>query len=260
MKIKEDILSKASETLMELLAIQDSLVRTRDALRTYEDECKRGQITLPKFLVARRAELTAAAIKSFSMQFPHVTAMISDGRNSDAGMFRLHDGVYKMGQMTQKLQGCQYMVKVDAECLAIRELANKATADFIVFIITQYGLSQTDQHVFLSVSEYCDRAGITPEVFYGSQLNLLESTGETVYGYESISPYRDDLMDIDATFVAECEENNFPLSEDICQDIIAGTLSMVEARGKLQSWMEQLEQHEVKDITLSNMVQRLNLG
>lgn len=260
MKIKEDTLPKAKEVLSELISIQQSLYRMREALCPFDADAKQTYGSLPKFLVARRAVLQSYAIKGFSVQYPHVNLMISDGMNDDAGMFRLHDGVYKLGQAMQALQACKFMVKTDAECMDIHTYVSKSLADFTVFVITQYGLADTDEYVLLSVSDYCGREGMTPEVFYGSQLTLLEATGESVYGYESISPYKDDLLDIDATFVAECEEANFPLTDTVSKAIISGELPIAEARGQLQTWLEQMEQKEVKGITLRNMVQKMNLG
>lgn len=260
MKIKEDTLPKAKEVLIELLDIQQSLYGMKMALHPFNAETKATYGSLPKFMAARRASLQASAIKGFSVQYPHVNIMISDGMNDDAGMFRLHDGVYKLGQAMQRLQACKFMVKTDAECDEIADLVNKSLADFVVFVITQYGLSDTDNYVLLSVSDHCGKEGMSPEVFFGSQLTLLEATGETVYGYESISPYRDDLLDIDATFVAECEDANFPLVESVCKDLISGKLPIAEARGQLQTWLEQMEQKEVEGLTLRNMVQKMNLG
>lgn len=260
MKIHEDTIPNAKEVLGELMELQGKLHGTFKALRSFGPEEKATYGSLPKFFVGRRAELMSFAIDGFSMQYAHVNDILRNGRSSNDSGVRLNDGIYKLGLLVNRLRDVKFMVTSDNDCKELRDLAARTLGDFVVYIITQFGLSHCDEFLYLSVQDYCAKSGISGDIFYGAELTLLDEIGESVYGYESISPYRDDLMDIDAGFVAECEDAAFPLNESMCRSLIDGSMDIIEARAELQNWLQSMKDTEIEGISPLNIVEKMHLG
>lgn len=255
-KIVEDTLADAAKILQELQSLLLEVRECEIALVPFKDS---GAKTLPQYVAKTRAMLEKANISKFGIYYPALSAVISNGSFDDEGMHRLHDGVYKLGKFNKKLVASKFVIKTDVERTELQAEAKNIRADFIIFIITQYKLTSTTT-VLMSVKDYCDRQSISPDIYYGELLLQLEETGEQPYGFEQISPYRQELIDIDPVFVSECEDNFFPLTAELSAQIIDGAVNLVEARAILLEHMKQSEETEVANMNPGNMIKQLNLS
>lgn len=260
-KVKEDVMPQALQVLDELVQLSGIVNLVRASLAPYTPEMRKKYRTLPQYIIAMTAEMNKYkdCLKNFSVRYPGVSKMVANGSSETAGMTRLYDGIYKLGRLNTELEKRRFAVKLDADRAELYALACHVLADLAVFTITQYRLDHTESEVYLSVTQYCEANMISIDVLYGMLLQCLTDSGETPYGYESISPYRDKLLDMDAVFVSECEDHDFPLTSDICEDLLNGKLDVSEARGKLYDWMKQIEQKTVEGLTPSNMLSALKL-
>lgn len=259
-RVLEDTIPNAKAMLQEAISLQGELLKCVDALQPFGPAQKAEYGTLPKFIVKSSTVLRSVCISGFDLNYPVIRSVIVNGQSRDDGMRRIHDGLYKVGQLYNRMSELKFAVKLDKDRSELRDLACKAAGDITVYIITQYKLDNYDQGVYLSVTEYCNREGITPAVLYGEMLHAMEAVGADVYGYESISEYRQALIDIDPVFLAECEEYGFPLTSQMSKDIINGTMSLDAARSELTEFLQQMEETEVRGMTPANMVSRMNLS
>lgn len=259
-KIIEDELRVSAGLLSELNTLLKEVINVRWWCQPYGREQREKFKTLPQYMAATRSGLQSACIKNFESNYPTISSVIADGDGSSSIVPRLHNGVYKLSSLNNKLKKLNYLVKFDDDRDELRDLANLIIADLAIFILTQYKLDEYNSWVYLSVSEYCQREGITPGLYAGNMWYILESTGQTLYGYDALSKYYDDMNELDSAFLVECEENDFPLTDELCEKILSGKLPMAEARGMLIEHMKTVEKSEVKNINPSNMVQMLNLS
>lgn len=260
MKVIPDSSKNAYNLLKEVHCLVNRELIASEWLAPYGPEAKKNYPSLPTYIMAGKEALANSQLANFDANYPTIKEVLANGESVDDGGKRLHDAIYKLGAANASLSKANYLVKLDAERTAIREQLLESAGDLIIYLIVQYELDKSmDGEVKLSVNALCEKEGITPAVLYGELLNQLEHTGVQVYGYESISKWNEQLLDIDPVFVAECEENNFPLTEDICQQICEGKLPIPEARNLLASFLRESEEKEVDGITPTNMIARLNL-
>lgn len=259
-KIIEDTMPKAADVLKECMGLTNELCKVAEALAPYSSVEPGKFATLPAYLAWSVNELKQAAITGFSVNYPNLSEMFANCQNSDEGMRRMHDGIYKVGQIAAELSAHKYLIKFDEQRAALAEQTKQAIGDMCIFLITQYQLySGEEDGILLSVHSYCERNGITSSVLYGGLLLKLEWVGVEPYGYESISEYRQDLIDIDPVFVAECEECAFPLTKQLSQDIISGKVSISEARGLLTTFLQQTDETTVEGMTPASMIKQMHL-
>lgn len=260
MKVIPDSNKNAYTLLREVHTLLNRELVSAEWLAPYGSEAKKSYPTLPSYIMAGKVALSKAGLANFNANYPTIKEVIANGETVEDGSKRLHDAIYKLGSANDSLVKFNYLVKLDADREDIRQQLLQSAGDLILFLIVQYELDKSmDGEVKLSVNAFCEKEGVTPAVFYGELLNQLELTGVQVYGYESISKWNEQLLDIDPVFVAECEENNFPLIDDICQLICDGKLSIPEARNQLAAFLKESEEKEVDDISPTNMIARLNL-
>lgn len=213
-----------------------------------------------KYVVTARSHLQALKIGNFSRRYPAIASLVGNGDANDNVNWRLEDSIFQIGGFKEKLEKSKYLLKTDADRADARESLSAAIGDLLVFLIIQYNLDRTDGSAYLSVVEHCNAKGITPEVFYGEVLSMLDCAGQAPYGYEVCSKYYEDIQDIDAGFAAECQEAMFPLTEDLCEQLVNKKVAVAVLRDKLNEFKKQVEVREVKDVLPSNMITKLNLG
>lgn len=259
-KVLEDVIPQASDMLREVLSLQQELSKCEEVLRPFGPEQKEQYRTLPQYIVKGAAVLKSAVISGFDMNYPVLSSALENGLSADEGMRRLHDGLYRVGQFYNRLCELKFAVKLDTDRESMHDVVKQAVGDLAVYVITQYKLDSLDSGVYLSVSEYCDRSGISPSILYGELLLVMDKVEAQPFGYESISPYRQELLDIDPVFVAECEEQGFPLTAEMSERIVKGELSLNDARATLMEFMQQREEKVVDGMTPANMISRMNLS
>lgn len=213
-----------------------------------------------KYIVACRVNLQKLNLSGFDRSYPSLSAAVSSGNTNDESNPRLIDGVFKIGRLNMMLEETKCMLKTDDQRAQARQLLKVAIGDFAIFLLAQFQLGRSDDAIFLSVSEYCGRHGVTQSVLYGELLNAMEMVDEHPYGYEEISEFHDDLVGIDPSFLAECQEAQYPLTADVCQAIISGTLPIEAARGMLLEFQKNTEEVEITGLNANNMVQRMHLS
>lgn len=269
MKVLEDVNPSMSRLLGEITTLQQELLKAQDALRTFAEAKKAARsngvqppASLPAYLASTRSVLMGLQINNFSNDYPALSSMVANGNAEFEGAGRLYDCVYQLGQLRKKLAAMSYMVKSDTDRNDLSDYNNQSLADLAVFTITQYGLYNLDDGVCMSIFNACNERGVSPDIMYGEQLNILETTGKSVYGYECISEFRDDMMEIDPVFLAECEEADYPLDAEKCRAIVNGEVPIVVARGDLLEYMKSgvyVEREDTKGMTTLNMLKKLSL-
>jgi len=259
MKVRENNIKDAKALLEETYSLMGLLLQGIVWVQDSNSEEAQEAGGLAKYIVASRTNLQALHLNNFDRAYPVVSGAVSNGRAEDFSSVRIVDGIYKIGQLNAKLQASKCLLKTDQERSEVRGILYAAIGDLALFMVMQFGLQQGSDSVMLAVKEFCDARGMTPDVLYGELLNVIETLGQSAYGYEPVSPYYDDLMGLDPVFVAECEEAQFPLTEDLSKQIVQGSLSLEEARGMLGEFQRQSTQVEVKGISPTNMVGKLNL-
>lgn len=257
-KIVEDNFANAAPLFSEVM----SLVHTFSEMREYTQSTAvtmRNNVNPAQYIVAGRQAWSKVNAPGFSRTYPTIATIIANGSTEDYSAGRLIDAIYKVGQLFAYLTANKNMLKTDAQRAEADRLLCKIVGDFCVFLITQYRLARTDDATYLSVSEFCNRNKVSPSVVYGSLMDLMKSVGEEPYGYEPMSPYFEDMQEVDPVFVSECEEKSFPLTGKMCEDLISGKLSVEEARGELIKFEQDTVVTTVEGMTTGNMIKKLNL-
>lgn len=260
MKVVSDKYNEAYPLLREVVSLTEELLAAAEWLEPYGPAHRDKYPSLPTYIVAGRKHLANARIAKFDINYPTIKRVVANGcANSDASK-RLNDAVYYLGSVNEQLVACGYLIKLDSDRQRAQELLLKSAGDLVIYLMSQYEIDKClDGEVRLSVNTLCEERKVSPSVFYGELLSWLERTGVEVYGYESLSPWNEPLLEIDPVFVAECEENSFPLTEDICKRIVDGKLTIPDARALLVKFLRESEEVEVTDMTSTNMIARLKL-
>lgn len=258
-KVISDTIKDAGTLLTEVTDLLFILSDARQWVQpSSSQECLRAGGPA-KYIVQSRMQLQKVNLSGFDRNYPTIDSALSNGKAEDAAAARLVDGVFKIGKFKELLTGNNFMLKTDAQRQEADKLLCVAIGDLAVFMILQFHLHQPEI-IHLSVQEYCTRQGIGQDILYGTMISVLESVGQAPYGYEEASPYYDEMMGIDAGFLAECEEAGFPLNEELCKQILGGTVTLEAARGQLYEYKRTTTEVEVSGMDTLNMVERLNLG
>lgn len=256
-KIVEDFSKDAGRLLGEL----SDLTQATKAVRFWlTDENNAEGLSLPRYVIKGREALMELPIREFNVNYPTVVSVVSNGQldASDTGN-RLHDAIYKLGQLNERLSELRYLVKQPEDREGLSKLAGEIAGDLAIYIITQYRLTETETAVYLCVEEFCSRNGILPKGFYTDMCRVCNQMGVEPYGYEVISPYREKLLEIDAAFLSNCEEAGFPLSSEISEAICNGSMTILEAQRLLNAHMQDSTETAVDGLNTSNMISRLHL-
>lgn len=258
-KVIEDIMPRAEDVLAETVDLIYQVFHASEWLRPFGKWAQEKFGSLPQYLAQSAAGLKAANIAGFDFNYPALSYVVANGQSNDEGMRRLHDGLYRLGQFHNTLVEHKYLVKFDTEREELLKQAKQVVGDLAIFVITQYKLYEDGGH-YMSVVSYCEKQGVSPSVFYGDMLMKMAWADAAPYGYELISEWRQPLLDVDPVFVAECEEHGFPLTSELSQQVVSGTLPVAEARDLLAQFLQQSEETTVEGMTPANMISRMNLS
>lgn len=257
-KIVRDVVDDAEELLVEVSELLEELVGVLNGLAPSSERPENTSI--PNYiLVVSKNMLSKAKLANMDACYPALAKAIPSGQCGVATP-RLHDGIFKLGELNTSLVSNKFIIKSDTERAQLRTLCKEVIADFAIFSILLFNLVGKDGEVFLSVAEYTNKCGISVDVLYGIMLRFLELAEAEPYGYEYISPYYDALMEIDSDFIDACEEANFPLTSDLADKIVAGRLSIPKAQLLLETYIKNVKADVVDDITPLNMLEKLRLG
>lgn len=257
MKIVADTLPNADKVLVELLGFMSSAQTLADASAPYA-LASNGR-PLPRFIAETSVALKDALVSDFAMYYPALQGLIENGDGGTQSMGRLHNACYSFNQGQQAVHAAKCMLKDDAVREKVMEAFRTAVGDIVVFICIQFGLHNLDSgEVSLAVSKHCERCKLTPDVFYGILKQTLQDVERSWYAYEVMSPMYQPLNDFDPVFVAECEENLYPLSDEVAKKIVEGELDVAEARGTLTEHMKNMVETDL-EVTPATLVSRMQL-
>lgn len=258
-KVIEDTIKDADQLLVDMNSLLGALKATSEALRPFDEDARKEFKSVPMFLAQTSATLRKVPISKFEFNYPALSSFVANGESSNDSFRRLHDALYSLSQLNEKLTERKYLLKFDTEREEARALANRALGDLAISIISQFELMDSDAYVYLSVDKYCDANGISPSVLLGTILQALEVSGESPRGYEKLSAYYDRMMEFDPTFVGECEEYAFPLNDEMCEALLSGKLSLPDARKRLADHLAQREEKELSGVNSMNLIQAMHL-
>ncbi len=234
-KVIADEFHNASATLLELLDFESVALKFYENLLPFSSCTER--VSLPKYIVNTSTELHKLLITDFGQYFPTIKRLLVDGKgNTEHSFWRIQDACFRFSNIQQAVyeKGCKILDDAIREDLS--EEMSTVVSDLVVFIAIQFGLYTADQsEVYRSVEEYCDANGVTVDVLYGTLLSDLESVEGSWYAFEPISPCYQDVMRLDPTFLDECEENTYPLTDDVAMKIINGDMTLNAARKLMYS-------------------------
>lgn len=259
-KIVADNIKNTEALIRETTTLINAVTYARYMLCPFDADRKEEYKTLPAYITSARKVLSQLPLADFDINYPTLESIVQNGNAIEDARARLHDAVYRLGELNKELRAKKFLVKLDTDRAALEELARVAAADLSIFLLTQFSYPKYPDEVMLGVTQYCDSKGVTPDVFFGGLLAVLEEYNEKPYGYEALSPYRDRLIEVDPAFVAECEEHSFPLTEEMAIKIINGDMQISEARGELADHLRQSTEVEVEGVTPLNMISRMELS
>lgn len=259
-KVLRDTIKNADRALREMEELTLALKTCADWSAPYTGTVRMKYKSAPAYFVASRKELMGAPISNFHVNYPTLAKMAEDSEASDTSMKRLNSAIYNISLLNEKLKETSYMPKTDVDRAECVRLAKQAMADLVVFTLIQFRVGDTEDGTLMSVQQFCNDRNITPDIYYGTLLTTLDETGCSIYGYEAPSPYYDNLMAIDASLMAECEECDFPLTDELAEQLVNGSLELVEFRGMVVEHAKKQKDNELKDLTPGNMLQRLSLA
>ena len=269
-KIVADPIKNSAGLLVELNDIIGRLREMSFYLQPFGNAQKAKYKTLPRFVVESKAELMKFEVKGFFMNYPVVSEMLTAGTGEDTAIRRLHTALHNLGALNNNLTKLGYMVKRDEDRVKLNRYCNTAIASFCAITIIQFKLHQVHEQVCLSVSEFCDKNGMTPSVFYGSVLTTFEEHGGEFYGYEEPCPWYTDVYATDPSLVGECSDIGFPLTSEMCEricssdgmrqsNLIHKEIEKFSIDAGLHDMVSDSEDELAGMITPLNMLQKLNL-
>ncbi len=257
MKTIADTLPNADKVLTELLGFMESAQALAEASAPYAI-ASNGR-ALPRFIAETSTALKKALIPDFARYFPSLQDLVENGAGGTQSMGRLHNACYMFNQGQQVVHAAKCMLKDDNIRQKVTDLFRTTVGDIAVFICIQFGLHNLDSgEVTLAISKHCERCRLTPDVFYGILKQTMEDVERSWYAYEVMSPMYGPLNDFDPVFLAECEENFYPLTDDIAKRIVEGEVDVAEVRGTLVEHMRNTIETDV-DVTPSTLVSRMQL-
>lgn len=257
MKVIADFSPKAEQILLELITFEAKAKEIESLVAPYA-VAGNGR-PLPRFVTETSVALRGSLVKNFGRSFQALQDLIENGYGSNAGVGRLHEACYLFNQVQQEIHAANCVLMNDEKRQELQNKMRDVVGDIVVFMAIQYQLYAVHTgNVMLSIQKHCERIKLTPEVFYGVLLQDMEDVERSWYAWEVISSLYGALNDFDPVFVAECEENLYPLSDEMASDILNGVLDVAAARGMLMEHMKTIEVSDV-DVTPTSLVSKMKL-
>ncbi len=257
MKAVADSFANADKVLSELFEFEQVALDMTEQLDTYAN-IGNGR-SLPRFITETSVALKQLLVKDFSLSYPNIQGLVENGNSASLSLGRLHDAIFKFNQVQQEVHKANCVIMVDVKRSELVEKLKDVVGDICVFIVIQYSLNRVaDGELPVSIMSHCERVGITPEVLYGVMIDTLKNEGRSWYAYESISPVYQDFMDYDSSFLAECEDNMYPISDEMAQSLINGDADLSYIRGLLLTKVKDMVEEEV-NVTPSTLLAQMRL-
>lgn len=253
-KVIKDFVPNATQVLMEVCDMINVCTNIVDALVPY----KRSEGSLAKFLTQRTNKLKKLVTSEFESIYSAVSGVLVNGLGDSAPRNRLAQAIYRYRELNKGILECKCVVKSDADSGRYRALASSTVGDLAVYVILQYKLYVDDGTVTMAIEDICNKSNVTPDVFYGTMLALMEESGAKFYVYEEASNLYGAMTYQFEALLNEAEENRWEFTEDMAQSLLDGEISLQECRRKLSVQVEVME--ERKDINFKTLVQNMNIS
>lgn len=260
MQVIADNIKNAESVLGELTTAITRVTALCEAATPLREAMKQGgpRKSPPVYVAETGKKMKENFIEDFGAEFPTLSSGISNGWLGSAS-YRLHDGIYKLGTSLITMKERKFMVMSDEERATLCEALKDVLADFAIYTIIAFQLHLTPGEQYtLAVSKLCERRQVKPAIFYGEMLQVIESTGRKYYAYEPLSPVYNDMLATEPAFLAECEEQRLPLTEEMAMDILSGELLVTMALDQLLKENSEMESTEV-DVNPMSLISRMNL-
>lgn len=263
MQVIADTLQNAEEILNESLSLLDVSLTLCDACMPFQEwmRVNKQHKSPPVYVAETGRKMKEHFIENFQTSYPALASGIINGSLGIAS-YRINDGVFRIGNCLIKIKDRKFMIMSDDERRTLYADMQQAVADLVVFVIITFSLHQFSTGVCtLSVSKLCDRRQVNPTIFYAELLQILKDTGRTYYAYEQLSTYYNELLAVEPIFLAECEEQDLPLTEDLAQKILDGELTAAAVKEMLTRTGKGGKGIEEKEININpfSMISRMNL-
>ena len=257
MKIVSDSFKDADKVLADLLTFEDVAKGIADNIAPFAIGGK-GR-ALPRYVVETSQALRPLLVKDFSMYFPAISAIVINGEGDDQSYSRIHDACFIFHEVQTIISENHCVIRDETLRKDLYDRMCKVVGDIVVFICIQFKLYRLeDEEMMLSISRYCESTNVSADVFYGLQLQTLGDYKQSWYSYEVLSPYYSAMVDFDPIFLAECEENFYPLTDDLSAKILDGTLDIPSLRGKFLEMSANTEISETRETPMS-LIEKMKL-
>lgn len=255
MKVVADNIKEAPALLRELVEFKTVAMKLYYATRPFSSEAPGTK--LAKFATETTLEMKRSLVKNFESTFPTISSALINGSVTIAAE-RLQGAcrIFDLGQRELTKKNCVLVSDADREIPHI-DFGDVVT-NLVVFILSQFLSSQDEDTVFLSVMEMCEREGVTPDVYKGSLMDDLEFVGGKWCTYDPVSPLYDVMMESEPEFLAECRDIGYPLTDEVCQQILDGVTPVAMVRGDLNQYMKGIEEVEMEG-TMSSFLKGMSL-
>ena len=212
----------------------------------------------PVYVAETGKKMRENFIEDFRTAYPTLSVGIMNGRLGSTS-YRMHDGIYKLGTCLKTIKDCKFMVMSDDQRQVLYDAFRDIVADFTIYTIIAFQLHRANEDVCtLSVSKACERRKVSPAILYGELLETLKRTGRTYYAYEPLSSVYADMLAVEPAFMAECEEQELPLTEELAQGLLDGETTVPQLMELLQKQNADVVSTEV-DVNPISMISRMNL-
>ena len=247
MKTVVDVFKDPSKVLSDLLSFEEVAKSMAAEVAPFSIAGK-GR-ALPRFIAETSQAIRKLIVHDFSMSFPAISEIVTNGEGLDSSYDRLHDACFAFYEVQDYVTKQNCVVRDDKQRTELYNKMCRIIGDLVVFTCTQFGLYKLDSgEIQLSVKQYCEKCNITPEVLYGLLLQDMEDVGQSWYAYEIMSPLYKAMMDFDPVFTEECEEELYPLTDAMAQNLLDGSVDVVALRGM---FLEKYKGSIQKDSDLS---------
>lgn len=260
MPVIADAIQNADAVLSDMLSLTSAALSMTKALTPIQELMKNSTVRKsPPVLVAESGKvLQDNFFEDFSIAFPAVATGITNGRLGHAS-YRVHDGIYKLGTVMPAIKAKKFMIMSDEERKTLHEEMKDVVADFAIYTIITFQLHRSIEDVTtMATSKACERRQITARVMYGELLSTVESLNRAYYAYEPLSAFYTDMLAAEPIFMAECEENQLPLTEEMAHDILTGKTTSARVMEQLLRQTADMESKEV-DVNPVSLIQRMSL-
>lgn len=245
MKVIRDLFNDADSMLSELMAFEAVTVELAKNAAPYA--IGGNGRSMPRFLAETSTEMRKLLVHNFSLTYPAISAAISNGKLASGSSTRLFDACTTFDAVQRQINDAKCLLKTEADRQTVYDRLCQVVGDLVVFTLIQYQLDLLPEEVTMSVASWCERSGITTDVFYGLLLQDMKTHGQSWYAWEPISPLYEDMIAFDMALVSECEEAFYPLTDETAELLVSGKMSINTLRNQLAAFMSDMEVVETTD-------------